>query len=415
MDAVAAAEARQVPLAEIDVSNPDLHRRAVVGEYLRRLRNEDPVHYCANSRFGPYWSLTKFDHIMQTELDHKLFSSNGTVVIDDQFFTGGHIKGETKRSSLIVMDPPDHTERRTAISPGLSPANLQKLEQGIRERTQNLLDSLPIGETFDWVDKVSIDLTMRMLAILFDHPFEMRNQLLYWSNVVIGFPGDGVVESWEHRSNVMREISEHFTKVFEERRAAPTGPDLISMLARSPAMSNLSPEEFLGTMTILLTGGNDTTRNSMSGSVLAMERFPDELARLKENPGLIPSMVSEIIRWQTPVAYMRRTATADCEIGGKTIRKGERVVMWYLSGNRDEDVYERPDDFIIDRPNPRKHLSFGFGVHRCLGNRLAEMQLRILWQEILPRFSRIEIVGDPVRLNHNMFNGYKSLPVRLHR
>ncbi len=415
MDALAAAEAGQVPLAEIDVSNPDLHKRGVVGEYLRRLRNEDPVHYCANSKFGPYWSLTKFDHIMQTEMNHKLFSSNGTVVIDDQFFTGGHIKNETKRSSLIVMDPPDHTERRNAISPALSPANLLKLEQGIRERTQNLLDSLPVGETFDWVDKVSIDLTMRMLAILFDHPFEMRNQLLYWSNVVVGFPGDGVVESWEHRSNVLREISEHFTKVFEERRANPVGPDLITMLARSPAMSNLSAEEFLGTMTILLTGGNDTTRNSMSGSVLAMERFPAELARLKANPSLIPTMVSEVIRWQTPVAYMRRTATADCEIGGKKIREGERVVMWYISGNRDEDVYERPDDFIIDRPNPRKHVSFGFGIHRCLGNRLAELQLRILWEEILPRFSRIEIVGDPARLNHNMFNGYEALPVRLHR
>jgi len=415
MNALAVAEASQIPLADIDVSNPELHKRNVTTEYFRRLRNEDPVHYCAKSAFGPYWSITKFHDIMQTELNHKLFSSDGTVVIDDQFFAGGHIENETKRSSFIVMDPPVHTSRRTAVMPGLTPANLLKLEAGIRERTQNLLDSLPVGEEFDWVDNVAIELTLRMLAILFDHPFEQRRQLLYWSNIVIGFPGDGVVESWEHRSNVLREVAAHFTKVFEERLADPSGNDLISMLARSPVMSNLSPEEFLGTMTLLMSGGNETTRNSMSGSIVAMNEFPDQLAKLKANPALIPSMISEVIRWQTPVAYMRRTVTEDTVIRDKTIRKGERVVMWYASGNRDEDVYERPDDFIIDRPNPRQHLSFGFGVHRCVGNRLAEMQLRILWEELLPRFSRIEIVGEPVRLHSNMFRGFHSLPVRLHR
>ena len=415
MDALAKADAYKVPLDQVDVSNPEVHSSGIVMEYFRRLRAEDPVHYCANSAFGPYWSLTKFDDIMQTELNHKVFSSDGTVVIDDKFFSGGHIENETKRSSFIVLDPPAHTSRRTAVAPGLSPTNLLKLEQGIRDRTQQLLDSLPVGETFDWVDRVAIELTMRMLAVLFDHPFEMRNQLLYWSNVTIGFPGDGIVESWEHRSRVLQEIAEHFTKVFNERRAEPSGPDLISMLARSPVMGSLSPEEFLGTMTLLMTGGNETTRNSMTGSILAMNEFPGELDRLKEDPGLIPSMVSEVIRWQTPVAYMRRTALEDCVIRDKQIRKGERVVMWYDSGNRDEDVFERPDDFIIDRANPRKHLSFGFGIHRCLGNRLAEMQLRILWEELLQRFSRIEAVGEPERVHSNMFRGFHSLPVQLHR
>ena len=415
MDALAKADAYKVPLDQVDVSNPEVHSSGIVMEYFRRLRAEDPVHYCANSAFGPYWSLTKFDDIMQTELNHKVFSSDGTVVIDDKFFSGGHIENETKRSSFIVLDPPAHTSRRTAVAPGLSPTNLLKLEQGIRDRTQQLLDSLPVGETFDWVDRVAIELTMRMLAVLFDHPFEMRNQLLYWSNVTIGFPGDGIVESWEHRSRVLQEIAEHFTKVFNERRAEPSGPDLISMLARSPVMGSLSPEEFLGTMTLLMTGGNETTRNSMTGSILAMNEFPGELDRLKEDPGLIPSMVSEVIRWQTPVAYMRRTALEDCVIRDKQIRKGERVVMWYVSGNRDEDVFERPDDFIIDRANPRKHLSFGFGIHRCLGNRLAEMQLRILWEELLQRFSRIEAAGEPERVHSNMFRGFHSLPVQLHR
>lgn len=415
MNAQAAAEAARVPLADIDVSDPELHRRDVVTEYLRRLRKEAPVHYCANSAFGSYWSVTRFHDIMQVDMNHRQFSSDGTVVIDDQFFSGGHIENEKKRSSFIVLDPPHHTSRRSAVAPGLAPANLLKLEAGIRQRTQELLDSLPVGETFDWVDNVAIELTMRMLAILFDHPFEKRREMLHWSNVVIGFPGDGVVESWEHRNRVMTEIHEYFDRVFKERRANPVGHDLITMLAKSEVMSDLSPAEFLGTMTLLMTGGNETTRNSMSGSVLAMEQFPGELEKLKANPALVPSMVSEVIRWQNPVSYMRRTTTEDVELQGTTIPKGERVVIWYLSGNRDEEVFERPDDFIIDRPNPRQHLSFGFGIHRCLGNRLAEMQLRILWEEILPRFDRVEMVGEPTRIHSNMFRGFHTMPVRLHR
>lgn len=407
-------DVRKMPLSAMNVSDPEVHRSGVVHEMFRRLRAEEPVHYCADSAFGPYWSLTKFHDILKAEVDHRTFSSDGSVVIDDMAFSGGHIEGETKRSSFIVMDPPVHTSRRTAVAPALSPASLRELEAGIRQRTVELLDSLPVGETFDWVDTVSVELTMRMLAILFGHPFEMREQLRYWTAVIIGFPGDGTVESWEHRSRVLGEIAQHFTEVFQERRKDPSGHDMISMLARSPVMSNLSPEEFLGTMTILLSGGNETTRNSMSGSILAMEQFPQELEKLRADPSLLGSMIPEIIRWQTPVSYMRRTTTEDTEIGGRRIPKGERVVMWYISGNRDEELYDRPYDFVIDRPNPRQHLSFGFGIHRCLGNRLAEMQLRILWEEILPRFSRIEIVGEPNCMLSNMFRGFHTMPVKLH-
>jgi cytochrome P450 len=172
--------------------------------------------------------------------------------------------------------------------------------------------------------------------------------------------------------------------------------------------------EYLGNLILLIVGGNDTTRNSITGGVLALNENPAEYEKLLANPDLIPNMVSEIIRWQTPLAYMRRTATQDVELGGKTIRKGDKVAMWYVSGNRDETVIDRPNDFIIDRDNARHHVSFGFGVHRCMGNRLAEMQLRIIWEEILKRFSKVEVVGEPVRVQSSFVKGYSELPVRLH-
>lgn len=415
MASLALPEADAIPLDKIDLSDSSLHHRNVAFDYLRRLRREDPVHYCADSQHGPYWSITKFHDIMKVDSNHKLFSSANTVVFDDNHFTGGHFKDEVKKPSFIVADPPHHTQQRSAVSPALAPANILKLEQGIRERAQTALDALPIGETFNWVERVSIELTTQLLAILFDFPFEERHKLLYWSHVSVGYPGDGVVESWEHRSDVLKEAGARFIELWKERVGGPAGPDLISMLANAPATRDMTGEAFVGNVMLLMVGGNDTTRNSMTASVLAMHQFPQELVKLKSNRTLLSSMVPEIIRWQTPVVYQRRTATEDTVIGGKQIRKGEKVVMWYLSGNRDEDVFDRPDDFIIDRPNPRQHLSFGFGIHRCLGNRLAELQLRVLWEEILLRFDRIEVVGEPERIYSNVLRGYTALPVRIHR
>jgi cytochrome P450 len=411
----ATIDVASVPLESIDLSDTDLHHSKLALEYLRRLRHEDPVHYCPASPTGPYWSITKFKDILYVDSNHRLFSSAGSVVFDDHHFSGGHFENEIKKPSFIVADPPFHTQQRSAVSPALAPANILKLEHGIRERAQRTLDSVPIGETFDWVETVAIELTTQLLAILFDFPFEERRKLLFWSHVSVGYPGDGIVESWEHRSDVLNEAGARFVELWRARDGGPAGPDLISMLANTPSTRNMSREQFVGNMMLLMVGGNDTTRNSMTASVLAMHHYPDELAKLKAKPDLIASMVPEVIRWQTPVAYQRRTATQDAVVGGKTIRSGDKVIMWYLSGNRDEDMFDRPDDFIIDRPNPRQHLSFGFGIHRCLGNRLAELQLRILWEEILARFDRIEVMGEPERIYSNVLRGYTALPVRIHR
>jgi len=281
----------------------------------------------------------------------------------------------------------------------------------VRERAGQILDSLPIGQEFDWVDLVSKELTAMTLATLFDFPFEDRRKLTYWSDMVTTMPGHGIVQSWEQKGAALFECFGAFQTLWDERMANPGDIDLISMLTQNPATKEMSREQYQGTVILLIVGGNDTTRNTISGSVFALNKNPDQYDKLRANPGLIPSMVSETIRWQTPLAHMRRIATRDVEVGGKTIKAGEKVVMWYISGNRDESVIDRPNDYIIDRERPRQHLSFGFGVHRCVGNRVAEMQLTIIWEEILKRFPRIELVAEPVRNYSPFVHGYESMQV----
>jgi cytochrome P450 len=299
------------------------------------------------------------------------------------------------------------------VSPIVSPANLANLEGLIRERAGKIMDELPIGETFDWVDRVSIELTTQMLATLFDFPWEDRRKLTRWSDVATATPESGIVESEEAGQAELMECAAYFTRLWNERVNSEPGSDLISMMAHADATRNMEPMEYLGNLILLIVGGNDTTRNSITGGLLALSQNPDQYQKLRENHGLITSMVPEIIRWQTPLAHMRRTALADIEIGGKSIKAGEKVVMWYVSGNRDETVIENPNAFIIDRERPRQHLSFGFGIHRCVGNRLAEMQLKIVWEEILKRWDTIEVVEEPRRVLSSFVKGYEYMPVRI--
>jgi len=402
--------AYDIPLSEINVAQAELFRSNSMWPYFERLRREDPVHYCAASDFGPYWSVTKYKDIMQVDTSHQIYSSEaslGGITLRDQ-------KQDFLMPMFIAMDPPKHDAQRKVVNPIVAPDNLAKLEGTIRERAGRILDSLPIGETFDWVDKVSIELTTQMLATLFDFPWDDRRKLTRWSDVATAVPGGGIVDSEEHRRAELLECANYFLNLWNERVNVPPGNDLISMLAHGEATRNMDKMEFLGNLVLLIVGGNDTTRNSITGGVLALNENPAEYDKLRANPSLIPSMVPEIIRWQTPLAHMRRTALCDVELGGKQIRKGDRVVMWYVSGNRDPDAIENPDAFIIDRARPRQHLSFGFGIHRCVGNRLAEMQLRIVWEEILKRFSFVEVVGEPVRVLSAFVKGYSELPVKLH-
>jgi cytochrome P450 len=399
-----------LPLETFNVANPELFKADLVGPYFARLRAEAPVHFCPDSQYGPYWSITRFDDILAVDSDHRRFSSDGRlggVTIWGTPQTGEYLP------MFIQMDPPRHDVQRQSVAPRFAPRSLAELEVVIRARAGAILDALPRGETFDWVEHVSKNLTGQMLATLLGVPIDERHRLIAWSDILGGSDNPEYVASPDVFYDTLADVGEYFSTLWNERVDRPPDFDLISMLAHGEGTRTMSPQEFVGNLALLITGGNDTTRNSISGGLLALNRFPDEYAKLRANPSLVGNMVPEIIRWQTPLAHMARTATEDVELHGKRIRQGDRVVMWYISGNRDPDVIEDPEAFRVERKNARHHLSFGFGIHRCLGNRLAEMQLRVLWEEILKRFPVIELDGEPERVSSCMFHGFARMPARI--
>jgi cytochrome P450 len=406
------AKVAAMALDDINVADSQLFQSDTLWPYFERLRNEDPVHLhpAEHHKAGAFWSITRFEDIVAVDTDHETFSSSPIIVLEDPI-------SDFDLPMFIAMDPPKHDIQRKTVSPIVSPANLKAMEALIRGRIQTTLDSLPIGTPFDWVDLVSKELTSQMLATLFDYPFERRRELTFWSDLISAEPDsplwttDDTETEFKQR---MMECAFAFTQLWNERVNSEPKGDLISMLAQGEATKDMTPMEFLGNVILLIVGGNDTTRNTMSASVYELNRNPQERAKLYANPALIPSMVSETIRYQTPLPYMRRTATRDVELHGKTIKKGDKVAMWYVSGNRDERVIDRPNDYIIDRPNVRHHVSFGFGIHRCVGNRLAELQLRILWEEIMLRFPEINVISAK-RVKSIFVRGFEHMEVVIPR
>lgn len=401
-----------VPLDEMDPAHPSLFANDTLWPHFERLRNEDPVHYTSDSMFGPYWSVTQYKDIMYVDTHHQIFSSEEKM---GGISLGGapsdNIDDQYRLPMFIQEDPPHHDQHRKVITPLFTPKSLADLQPLIRERANKILDNLPRNEEFNWVREVSVELTGQMLATLFDVPQEDRMKLIHWSDTVSNIGDPDYFETPEQGFMELFECLAYFTEYYEARKKEEPKFDLISMLAHDPSTNNMTPQELLGNILLLIVGGNDTTRNSITAGVLMLNQNPGEYQKLMQNPDLIPKMVPEIIRMQSPVAHMARTALEDTELGGKQIRKGDRVAMWYISGNRDESYIENANQFIIDRPNPRQHTAFGYGVHRCVGNRLAEMQLRTIWEEIMKRFPKVEVVGDPVYLSSSFIHGIRELPV----
>ena len=398
---------------EVDVSRAELWKSNSWRPLFARLREEDPVSYCPNSIFGPYWSITRYDDIVAVEGDPQTFSSSwehGGIVIFDMQDTGVQLR------MFIAMDDPEHGEKRKAIAPAVAPSEIQKLAGALRQRTAEVLDSLPVDETFDWVHRVSIPLTTAMIAILFDFPWEERDKLPVWSDwaAKIDIGPDPVLNA--EREKHVFEMAARFKQLYDERRAAPPKGDLLSMMAHSEYYGDMDEQRFIGAIALLLVGGNDTTRNSMSGLIERIHQFPDAWAKVKADPArLATTAATETIRLQTPIAHMRRTATCDVEFQGKQIRKGDKVVLWYNSGNRDESVFPDADRWDPERENSRRHLSFGYGIHRCLGARLAELQLATLIEEMANRDMEVKIVGEPERLPSCFTNGFEHINVVISR
>ncbi|MCK1804266.1 cytochrome P450 [Brevibacterium sp. R8603A2] len=430
------AHVRKTPLEELDPGSPGAFTDESVFVKFERIRNEDPVHFTSgeHTKMGPYWSLTRWEDIMAADTDPESFSADAGIVMrpastvdlqgayadesaDDQ--TDSRTHGEDAAfqiQSLLSMDPPEHDLHRQIVAPAVAPTRLSDLESVIRRRAQKILDDLPIGKEFDWVDLVSKELTAMTLATLLNFPQEHRRKLTYWSDVATAIAGPGqIIETPEERVAILGEFFTTLMELVDTRQHDDPAPDFASLLAHSPHAREFTRAQLFGDLVVLLVGGNDTTRNTITGSLYALNRWPEEFAKLRRGDAKVASMVSETIRWQTPLTHMMRVATKDTELGGKTIRKGDRVALWYLSGNRDSSVIEDPDEFMIDRKNPRRHISFGFGVHRCLGNRLAELQLRIIWEEILVRFPEIRVVEEPVRTYDNFVRGYESMKVLIPR
>lgn len=399
-------------LTTLDMSRGELWETNSQGPYFTQLRAKKPVHYCPQSLFGPYWSVTRYADIEAVEGNPQLYSSSweyGGIVIFDMQDTGVQLR------MFIAMDDPEHAEKRKTTAPAMAPSEIAKLAGPLRERTAKLLDGLPVGEPFDWVERISIELTTQMIATLFDFPWEERYKLPIWSDwaAKIDIGPDPSLNA--EREGHMFDMAARFKELFDERKAAPPQGDLLSMMAHSEAMADMDEQRFLGAIALLLVGGNDTTRNSMSGLIEQINLHPEEWAKVKANPALATTAATETIRLQTPIAHMRRTATADTILGGEQIKKGDKIILWYHSSNRDEAVFPNADAWDVNRENSRRHQSFGYGIHRCLGARLAELQITTLIEEMVKRDMDVTLVGQPERIPSCFTNGFHHMIVTMNR
>lgn len=403
----------------IDVTRAELYTEDRWQEPFRQLRRHAPIQWVPESKYGAYWSVSSHKPIQHIEALPKLFSSDwryGGITLAAESDT--LLPNEIRQPMFIAMDPPEHTAQRRTVAPSFGPGEVAAMKEECRERTAEVLDALPIGEAFDWVQRVSIELTTGQLAKLFGFPWEERYKLTEWSD----YGGDVTMfrdaDALAARNAKMQEMGMAFAALWQERMANPGangGKDLISVMIQSDAMNHMSEEEFIGNLILLIVGGNDTTRNSMSGYAYGLNQFPEEREKLEQNPDLIPNAVQEIIRWQTPLAHMRRVLTEDTDMFGHDMKKGDRVALWYISANRDEEVFDDPDAIRVDRENARRHLSFGYGIHRCVGARVAELQLITLFEEMAKRRLRVNVLSEPERVPACFVHGYKSMQVELER
>lgn len=398
-----------------DVSVPEIYTEDRWQPIFKEMREKAPINKVTGSAFGDYWNVTTYKPIQHVEALPDIYSSStengGITILDSLDDVPEELQVETPM--FIAMDRPKHTEQRRTVAPAFTPAEMVRMSEEIRARTGEVLDAMPVGKPFDWVDNVSIELTTGMLAILFDFPWKDRRLLTFWSDWAGDVELSNDPGTAEERLKHMYEMGSYFKNLWDDRLKKGEAPDLLSRMIHSEAMRDMDHLEFMGNLILLIVGGNDTTRNSMSGFAYGLEQFPDQRDLLERTPELIPAAVQEMVRWQTPLAHMRRTATEDNDLFGHDIKQGDKLILWYLSANRDEEMFDRPDDIWLERPKPGRHLSFGYGIHRCVGARLAELQLRILLEEMAKRRLRVNVVEEPRRVAACFVHGYREMQVEL--
>jgi linalool 8-monooxygenase len=404
------------PGLHLDLADPDLYLDHMPHELFARLRREDPVYWNAQADGPGFWAVTRHGDIVDISRQPELFSSaheNGGHRIFNENEVGLTGAGDSAIGvPFISRDPPSHGEYRKFVLPALTPNRLEGIEARVSARCARLLDETPLDETIDIVPHLSAPLPLLTLADLLGLSFDLWPKLYEWTNAFVGEDDPDFRRSPEAMAATLAEFFAFARELFDLRRAEPGG-DLASLLANARIDGEPIPfGEFVGNLILVLVGGNETTRNSLSHTLAALAAHPEQWAWLREDPDRLKIAVREMVRHASPVLHMRRTATADTRIGGRRIARGDKVVLWYVSGNRDEAVFAEPDRFDLSRPSV-PHVGFGTGQHVCVGWRLAELQLRVAFHQLSRRVRRIEQVGQPRRIRSNFINGLKNLDLRL--
>ena len=403
--------AKSTELLHVDLADPGHYERDAARGLFARLREERPIWWSPGPDGRGFWSILRYQDIVTVSKNPRLFSSarhlGGHRIHDeaDEEITQG------LEATMLSMDPPEHNTYRGVVAPAFTAERIRRMEASIRARVTALLDRIaPHGEC-EFISSVAAELPIQVIAELLGVPQEDRLRLFEWSNALVGEDDPDMRRSAEHIRQCTKEMGAYALKLWRERLRRP-GDDLVSLLVSTEIDGEvMSVPRYFATFFLLVIAGNESVRNSISGGLLALSRHPEQRRRLIETPALLPLAVKEIVRWVSPFLHMRRTATEDTELAGQRIAKGDKVVLWYLSGNFDEEVFEQPERFDVARSGPQ-HLAFGQGQHYCLGWRLAELQLTVLFQELLRRFPDMEPCGPIRRVRSSFVNGIKEMPVR---
>jgi cholest-4-en-3-one 26-monooxygenase len=395
-------------LSDIDLAHPDNYHSGPPHHMFEVLRREAPVFWHPDAETPGFWALTCHAEVAHASRNPQIYSAQQRTVF---MFESNEEDLTNLQMMLVTRDPPNHTKLRRLVSLGFTPRRIAMLEEKVRLRAGEIIDRVAARGECDFVTDLAADLPLQVIAELVGVPMEDRGKVFEWSNKLIGFDDPEYSGDREQQKQSAMDVYLYANQLAEKRREEPKD-DLTSIIMNGEVdCERLTEMEYDLFFLLLIVAGNETTRNAISGGMLALIQHPEQRARLIANPALMTSATEEILRWVTPVNCFRRTAMQDTEIGGQAVREGDQVVMFYPTANRDERVFANPGQFDVAR-TPNDHLAFGMGTHFCLGNALARLEIKIMFEELLRRLPDIELAGPVERLRSSFINGIKRMPVR---